>query len=303
MKVAIFSSLSDIKGSKNMFNQKQRQLIAAIILAFAGGCVSPTESPHEIDFFDPGETGTHGRPIPSGERSPEAYPWAGIDKNIVFHSLEESEATKAIWKPLYRRLEEEWQVPLEQRTWAWSVHLVTRLNQDDQARPLNLIMLRHRGVFYGLGGPMLDSKLHMFECTGEAKDAVYLLDDIMVECKGGEGLVYYFPTVELEREWRPQEPRIAPRWYRWWGRLFAHGLEALTEQEPGAYLPVDIYIYASRENVGVRSTRQLKVACGFHTPFGFPEAAEYWHCSTPSTEVPPEHCKNPLNRKGECEVK
>jgi hypothetical protein len=287
-----------------MLSQKRLQFVAAIILAFAGACVSPTESPNEIDFFDPDETGTYEQPIPSGERSPEAYPWAGIDKNIVFHTLEESKATKAIWKPLQELGEKDkWLLPLEPKTWGWTVHLVTRLDQDTQAKSLNLIMLRHRGVFYGIGGPMLDSELHMFECTGEAKDAVYLLDDILVECKGSEGLDFRFPTDYRDQDWRPPEPLLAPKWHDWRTTIFAHAKDAWSEPDPGGYLPVDIFIYASRENVGVRSTRQLKVVSSSFDSVFFPVADNYLNCSSPSTEVPPEHCKNPLNRKGECEVK
>ncbi len=100
---------------------------------------------------------------PPVEQTGQAFPWADDELEIVFHTLEESDATRDEWEELYEHVDG-YPSRRVNDTWGWVVDASSLIECDNQTEHLSLEMLNHRGGFYGLGGGLLDPRLQRSTC-------------------------------------------------------------------------------------------------------------------------------------------
>lgn len=123
---------------------------------------------------------------------------------------------------------------------------------------------------------------------------------MLVECRGSEGMNLYFRTIEPEDEdVRPENaPSVAPRWYEWWTRIYAHVEEAWEENDHDAYLRTPVYIYAAQERVGARAIRHIRIKKA--APASLDPDQRPNSFSDPLLMVPQEFCATSIDQMGQC---
>ncbi|MFP4600872.1 MAG: hypothetical protein ACLFVJ_21660 [Persicimonas sp.] len=275
--------------------------MTALVLLLS--CGPSSDNRPEANLFDPRELGEYDGSIPSGERPAAHYPWADPDKPVYLHTLEESEATRDEWEPLYEQIED-FNGRANNSVWGWEIYVRLHHDWDEQLEEVTAAMLSQRGVFYGLDSPLNHSYLHIFECTGEASDAVYLVEDVLVECRGPKGMNLFVrtgpPPEDAERI--RQDPEVSSPWFEWWKEILAHAKSAWrNRQSPDKvnhYLQGTLYVYASQDQLGVRAKRRLEVTKT--VSLSLPSDSDdgiYWG---PYTSIPPEFCTIDLNSRNVC---
>lgn len=273
---------------------------SSLILA----CGQASEQRSEHGWFEPHESGNNV--LPSGVQPADRYVWASDFDNVHFHTLEDSEQTRDQWEPLYEQwknepLQPEWSSILPTFDW-WRIEFRTLLRSDTQTQDLNYQMLNSRGGYYGIKLPGEEETLHMFECTYDAYRAIYLVDDILVECADKEGMDLHFKTKPETRDERPEHaPKIGQPYYDWWAETFQAAERAWETQSPDDYRRSHIYIYVDSIKHGVRAERLLMIkrareACAGCPP---PSPSEYTYHG-PLTGVPPEMCSSFAVRRDLC---
>jgi hypothetical protein len=252
-------------------------LLTALFLSACGQTASQKQQPNEIDFFEPPQWNRWVRidentRIPTGPHSADAFDWAPDDRPIFFHTAEESERRRDEWEPFfeggrYGNLSDKiaWQFKIVARY----APVLPRRDFDRNFAQLPDGWWRNRGSFIGIGYPVSDTYLHMFECGGFDGEAVYIMDDLLVKCFNTitiEIFVIADPDAPPAPRMSPTDPgrgtpeRLPSRWVEWFLDI-REGPETpnnpLPPEEPNLDR-LDVYGYFASETIGVATERYVK---------------------------------------------
>lgn len=217
--------------------------------------------------------------IPTGIHSSEAFDWADEPYNwddderpIYFHTAQESELTRPIWRPYFYRNEsypEDDQLRPNDKI-AWRFRVRADVPYDRYFAKMNPNWQHRRGAFIGLGAPISDDYLHMFECDQSRPDGRhYRVRDFIVHCTGSRHLDVLIvadpsaqpPPTMAGDDLAYSAPRQLPeRWIIWFlaARLGTHRANHPWNRNYAGYKTISVFAYSAAQNFGLNSKRFLE---------------------------------------------
>lgn len=172
--------------------------------------------------------------------------WTDTDRPVVLHTYEESEATRASWKSLVADLVAENYAYRDPRVIGVAFDVPFQFGSDPELKALRDALTdlgAGETVFFGLGGPFAQERIHLFECgpgagsvEGEGPVRAWRVGEVVVKCS--------FPALRYGIIVDPDNYPGKPYWYPYeyeyvdeHGRSTAHELRVERHPPiPGPYL-------------------------------------------------------------------